>query len=116
MAPEHEAVDTSQMAQDHSYSFLLGPVVSVLALLMIVLICRWVFSSADRASVDAVRPPDFGLLVPVSVARTREDADMVRDLLREAGIRAGISDEGGQLQVLVFEQDLERARALVGAT
>lgn len=115
MAPGRLATDTWPMGQDHSYSFLLGPVVSVLALVMIVLICRWVFSSADRASVDAVRPPDFGLLVPVSVARTREDADMLRGLLREAGIRAGISEDDGQLQVLVFEQDLEQARALVGA-
>ena len=106
------------MSPAGSYSFLLGPVVSILALAMIVLICRWVFSTADRASAVAVRPrteADFGLLVPVAAVDTRADADLLRELLREAGIRAGVSDEGGQLQVLVFEADLEQARALVDA-
>ena len=47
--------------------------------------------------------------------RTRADADMLRDLLRDAGVRAGVSETDAGIQVLVFSKDLERARELVSA-
>jgi hypothetical protein len=97
-----------------SYHYLEGPLVALLALGLIVLICRWVFST-DR---PAPRPPatergDFGLLSPVTVVRTRDDAQMLRELLLEAGIRATVSDAPGGFAVLVFTDDVNRARALV---
>ncbi|MCW2543674.1 MAG: hypothetical protein JWM40_1226 [Frankiales bacterium] len=94
----------------------LSPLVSLVALGLIVLICRWVFSSGSRA-VPTQRVPseDLGLLDPVARVRTRADAEMLRDLLREAGVRAGISETTQGIQVLVFSKDLERARELVSA-
>lgn len=94
----------------------LSPLISLVALGLIVLICRWVFSTG-RHSVPAQRtaPGDLGLLSPVAEVRTRADADMLRDLLRDAGVRAGVSETDAGIQVLVFSKDLERARELVSA-
>jgi hypothetical protein len=94
----------------------LSPLISLVALGLIVLICRWVFATGHRpVARQRDDAGDLGLLSPVAAVRTRQDADMLRDLLREAGIRAGVSDAGDGLQVLVFTKDLERARELVSA-
>ena len=55
------------------------------------------------------------LLVAVATVRTRDDAEMFQELLRDAGVRAGISEQADGLAVLVFQRDLSRARALVSA-
>ena len=101
-----------------SYHFLLGPIVAVAALGLLVLICRWVFSTDHREDRTARRlekvlgAGDYGLLVTVATVRTRDDAEMLREVLQEAGVRAGISND---LEVLVFSKDLERARSLVSS-
>ena len=101
-----------------SYHFLLGPIVAVAALGLLVLICRWVFSTDHREDRTARRlekvlgAGDYGLLVTVATVRTRDDAEMLREVLQEAGVRAGISND---LEVLVFSKDLERARSLVAS-
>ena len=107
---------------DNSYSFLFGPVVALLALGVIVLMCRWVFSTGHRddrvarRTQKAASAGDFGLLVPVATVRTPEDAELLRGVLREAGIRGtlGVAPEGG-LTVLVFRADALRARDLVNS-
>ena len=107
-----------------SYHFLLGPLVAIAALGLIVLICRWVFATDHREDRQARRldkllaGDDYGLLVPVSTVRTRDDAEMLRGVLAGAGVRAGISggELPGELVVLVFSKDLARARQLVSAT
>lgn len=99
-----------------SSSVLLSPLVSFVALGLIVLICRWVFGTGKRPAPPR-RPDseDLGLLVPVAAVRTRDDADMLHELLTEAGIRAGVSEGVDGVRVLVFGKDLERARQLVSA-
>ncbi len=100
-----------------SYHFLIGPLVIAVALGAILLICRWVFSTSHRdRRVAPGNPPaagDYGLLVPVATVRTREDAEMLRSVLREASIRCSVSDGPDGLDVLVFSTDVSRARGLV---
>ncbi|MDX6197331.1 MAG: hypothetical protein QOJ79_482 [Actinomycetota bacterium] len=91
----------------------LGPLVLVVALVAIVLICRWVFAPSHAVPRTPPEGADFGLLVPITVVRTVDDADMLRDLLREAGIRGTITDAPGGFAVLVFRDDAGRARELV---
>lgn len=94
----------------------LSPLVSVVALCLIVAICRWVFSTADRGRpAHGTHAQDLGLLEPVAQVRTRADAEMLRELLGQAGVRAGISEEADGIQVLVFRHDLQLARELVAA-
>ena len=101
-----------------SYHSLVGPLVAAGALGVIVLICRWVFSTKERdqrtaaRAAAAARAGDYGLLVPVTRARTAHDADMLRALLAEAGIRCTVAPDG---EVLVFDRDATRARELVSS-
>jgi hypothetical protein len=105
-----------------SYHYLLGPVVAVAALGLIVLMCRWVFSTDHREDrtarrrEKAVSAGDYGLLVPVAHVRVQEDAELLRGVLREAGIRGTVAaDPDGGLSVLVFRHDALRARDLVSS-
>ena len=86
--------------------------IAVLAMLLVALICRWVYSPT-HTSVRREAPPsaDYGLLVPVTRAPSADDAVMLRDHLVAEGVRASVNDSH---EVLVFRSDLERARALVG--
>lgn len=93
----------------------MGPGVAVAAMGVIALICRWVFSTGNRQPSRPSPRGDLGLLVPVATVRTRDDAEMLRDLLRDAGVRASVSEDELELHVLVFGKDLERARQLVAA-
>ena len=107
---------------DNSYSFLFGPVVAVAALGLLVLLCRWVFSTSHRDDRTAQRRAkamssgDFGLLVPVATVRAPEDAEVLRGVLKDAGIRGTIAaaPDGG-LSLLVFRDDALRARDLVSS-
>lgn len=110
----------------NSYSFLVGPLVAVMALGVIVLLCRWVFSTSTRDARMAAQARrasaqgDYGLLVPIATVRTRDDAEMLRTVLSDARIRctlteAGPSEPSGAWTVLVFRADALRARDLVSS-
>ncbi len=111
--------DTDAMPVVSSAHYLLGPVVALAALAVISLLCRWIFSTEQRDEREAARlekvlaSRDFGLLVPLTTVRTDEDAQMLRAVLLDAGIRSNISPE---LELLVFSKDLARARTLVSAS
>ena len=104
-----------------SYHFLFGPLVAALALGVIILLCRWVFSTDHRDDRTARRLEkarargDYGLLVPVTRVRTVEDAEMLRALLRDAGIRCTVAEQDEGTDVLVFRGDALRARDLVSS-
>lgn len=100
-----------------SYHYLEGPLIAMAALGLIVLICRWVFSTGHRPS--AVSPEqtaqtlDFGLLQSVCTVRTNDDATMLQGLLHDAGIRSTIRPSDGEYDVLVFSSDALQAKGLV---
>lgn len=105
-----------------SYHYLIGPLVALAALGVLVLICRWVFSTDHRDDRTARRLQklqsrgDYGLLEQVATTRTPADAAMLRSVLSEAGIRCTVTpaegDDSAQA-VLVFRDDARRARELV---
>ena len=90
-----------------------GPVIFAVALVTILLLCRWVFTPNRPVPRPPVGAGDFGLLVPITVVRTVDDAQMLRDLLRDAGIRGTVTDADGGFAVLVFRDDAARAKQLV---
>jgi hypothetical protein len=109
-----------------SYHYLTGPLVAAGALAVIILICRWVFSTDSRDDRTARRLEraasrgDYGLLVPVARVRTPDDAEMLRGVLREAGIRCTVAEDDDSsatatTTVLVFRADALRARDLVSS-
>ncbi|GAA2705618.1 MULTISPECIES: hypothetical protein [Actinoplanes] len=59
---------------------------------------------------------DFGLLCAAAVTDEPEIADEIRQMLSDAGIRAThATRRDGRVCVLVFAEELEEARRLVGA-
>ena len=91
----------------------LGPVIFMVAFVAVLLICRWVFTPTHTTPRTPPAPADFGLLVPITVVRTIDDAHMLRDLLHDAGIRGTVTDALGGFAVLVFRDDADRAKQLV---
>jgi len=96
-----------------SYSHFAGPLIFAAAFVTVLLLCRWVFTPNHSAPRVAQERGDFGLLVPITVVRTVDDAQMLRSLLQEAGIRGTVAEAEGGYAVLVFGDDAVRARALV---
>lgn len=99
------------------------PVVVVVAVLL--LACRWVFSS--RGVRRVVARPDYGLLVPVARADTAALAELMRRALAEHGIRGTVAPAGKGFDakgvpwpaeshfLLVFPADVEQAEQLVAS-
>ena len=85
------------------------------------LVLRWTFNR-DRSAAAAwpttesvATGEDFGLLAPVAVVDTADEAAQVRDLLSAAGIRCTENvGEDGRRRVLVFASELARARRVSG--
>ncbi|RZU49923.1 hypothetical protein EV385_1680 [Krasilnikovia cinnamomea] len=60
---------------------------------------------------------DYGLLGPAAIADDPELADDIRGLLADAGIRATYAHRrDGRVLILVFAEELEEARRLVGGS
>ncbi|GAB1694102.1 hypothetical protein KRM28CT15_59050 [Krasilnikovia sp. M28-CT-15] len=68
-----------------------------------------------RAALD--KGDDYGLLGPAAIADDPELADDIRGLLADAGIRATYAHRrDGRVLILVFAEELEEARRLVGGS
>lgn len=94
-----------------------GPELTALvALLVLVLVMRWVFA---RPRYRRGRPVDateaqLGLLTVVATSLGRQDAMVTRARLGESDIRSSMSRRrDGSYDVLVFHADVARARALL---
>ena len=62
-------------------------------------------------------PEDYGLLCPAAVTAEEDVADEIRVLLGAAGIRATQAvGRDGRMAVLVFVEEVEEARRLVGGS
>jgi hypothetical protein len=88
---------------------------AVIALLGLVL--RYIFGRGRSATVawPPQDPDDFGLLAPAAVVEHREDAERLRVLLADAGIKATTSVGSDRLyRVLVFSSELDQARRVAG--
>ena len=82
---------------------------------------QWTFGPDDGRDGGGLaifgEPDDFGLLCPAAVTDDPAVADEVRRLLGDAGIRATqVVDDDGRMVVLVFAEEVEEARRLVGDT
>jgi hypothetical protein len=98
--------------------YLLGPLFAV-ALSVIVGAAFWRLGSDDNRSAEGLAifgvHEDYGLLCPAAVTTEPEVAAEVRRLLAAAGIRATYATgREGRIAVLVFAEQLEEARRLVG--
>jgi hypothetical protein len=97
----------------------LGLIIACLVLLGLALFMRWAFSGPGGPE-KRLRPgpptPDDGLLTQVAAFSRREPALALRAVLSDAGIRSTVRVPGPRrAEVLVFPEDLQRARALAAS-
>lgn len=92
--------------------------IAVGAVLVLMLIMRWVFRPSRPPAgrpVDASDSPELGLLTVIVSGVDRQEAMRRRAVLGEAGIRSSMSKRrDGTLDVLVFHADADAARILLG--
>jgi hypothetical protein len=108
--------------------YLVGPLIAVgLVGLLGAVFWRmglhWTFAREDGGDryADGLaifgEPDDYGLLCPAAVTDDAEVADEIRRLLGDAGIRATQAVvRDGRTAVLVFAEEVEEARRLVGGS
>jgi hypothetical protein len=95
-------------------------IIAVLVILLLALIMRWVFKPARKRPatmpIDAsAASADLGLLTVVAAGLSRPDAIAQRNRLGDARIRSSLSRRrDGLLDVLVFRDDADRARVVLG--
>jgi hypothetical protein len=85
---------------------------------------QWTFAKESRDGREEAGglaifgdPDDYGLLAPAAVTDDPDVAEEIRRLLDGAGIRATQAvDDDGRMAVLVFAEEVEEARRLVGGS
>lgn len=84
---------------------------------LLALVMRWIFKPSRPhvgPLVDASDARELGLLAVIATALPQAEATSSQARLRAAGIRASLSRRmDGRSDLLVFTDDIERARALL---
>jgi hypothetical protein len=99
-----------------SYSFLFGPLVSLLMLGVLTFLLRWTFARGRSLVARPGRrgaPGDYGLLVAVADPPTAIEAEIMRRRLEAAGVRATVAPTTLGPRIMVFGADEPRARAVL---
>jgi hypothetical protein len=97
-------------------SYAYGPLMALVGIVALVLLLRWAFSRGQSVVERPTRPGgprDYGLLVPVASPVTYIEGEMVRRSLEDAGLRATLAQTNDGPRVMVWPEDLERARNLL---
>lgn len=101
-----------------SLSYAFGPLLAFAALGVLVLLLRWAFghgSSLVERKPQSGGTAEYGLLVPAVEPPTFVEAEIARRRLVDAGLRATLAPTTQGPAVMVFPQDLEKARSVLRA-
>lgn len=99
-----------------SYSYVYGPLVALLAIGVLVLLLRWAFSTGGSVVERPARPGDpdeYGLLDAVAAPGTYIEAEMIKQRLDDAGIKATVAMTNDGPRVMVWPVDRVEAEAIV---
>ncbi len=105
------------MLQPGSLSYIAGPVVAVVVMVLLALFMRWAFGTGGTGGARrGPTPSDDGLLTRVATLSRRESALALRAVLSDAGIRSTVRFPAAhRADVLVFPEDAARARELAAS-
>jgi len=96
----------------------LGPLIAFAIIGALAVLLRWTFGRGSTVEYSVrlpVAPEDYGLLCAVALTDDEQAAIAVAGKLTQAGIRATVATGlDGRVRVLVFEDQVEAARRLVG--
>ncbi len=96
-----------------------GPTVAaVVVVCLLGVLLRWIFgtgrSRGQWAAGRSAGSRGYGLLRAVAAVDSRPDAHALQALLSDAGIRSTVTGRpDGRIDVLVFREDVQRARQLI---
>lgn len=99
-----------------SFSFLFGPVMAVLALVVLVFVMRWAFSSGVShvaAPARRGRPTEYGMLTPIAEPADEDQALAMQRILANAGYSATIVDTTQGLRVMAWPAQADAAAAVL---
>ena len=96
-----------------SFSFLFGPIVAAVGVVLLVLLAKWAMSRGHSLVARPGRETDYGVLVPVASPGTYAEGEMLRLRLVNAGIRANLAQTMDGPRVLVWPTDEGRARQIL---
>jgi hypothetical protein len=99
-----------------SYSFLVGPLIALVAIGALMLVSRWMTGQqgslierpARRGSAE-----EYGLMIPVASPASPAAADQLLARLRQAGVPSRAVDTTEGLRVMVWAEDVNAARAVL---
>ena len=104
------------MQSSHEYSVLWG--LAVFAVMgVLVLVLKWAYSGRPTSLLSR-RPRrgaenEYGLMSPLAAPKDIAEGEDIVALLRDAGIRASVVPTVDGLRVMVWQDDLAQARALL---
>ncbi len=90
------------------------PLVSAVVVGLLGLVLRWSMQTRSRRGSARVADPTQGLLIGV-LSASHGEAERIRRLLTDRGIRATSRSMGSRRQVLVWPDDVDTALRLVSA-
>jgi hypothetical protein len=96
-----------------SYSFLYGPVMAGLLIGILILLLRWAFARGHSLVERRITPSNsdnYGMLVEVTRPISLIDGEMLKQQLQAVGIRATLALTVDGVQLMVWPQDLVKAK------
>lgn len=99
-----------------SFSYVFGPLVAAAGLVVLILVLRWAFrrgASVVAAPARSGTAEEYGLLVSVASPGSYAEGEITRRRLEDAGIRANLAQTLEGPRVMVWPDDVDRARALL---
>lgn len=99
-----------------SFSYAFGPLVAFALIVTFVFILRWAFGRKESVVAAPASPgnsSEYGLLVPVASPSTYIEGEVLRRQLEDAGIRANLATTLDGPRVLVWPDDVDKARRLL---
>ena len=102
-----------------SWSYLYGPIMGFAVIGLMVLILRWAFgrgTSVVERPPQAGAPTEYGLLDPVASPATYIEAELLRQRLESARIKATVAMTNDGPRLMVWPQDKDRAIELLSAS
>ncbi len=99
-----------------SYSFLVGPMIALLALGGLALVARWASQSGTSLIEEPPRQgsdEEYGLMIPIASPTNARASRDVAVRLTAAGVRCREVTTTEGLRVMVWAEDVARARAVL---
>ena len=104
------------VSMSNSASFMVGPLVAIVAIGILVLILRWAFGRRTSVVAAPAQPgpeSDYGMLVVVTKPGSYVEGELQRRTLEGAGIRATLAQTLDGPRVMVWPADESKARSVL---